>query len=101
MDHICEWYSSRFGIFEYFIEWLLRGEIRYNDKIDLILPRRMRLGDVVGLGLRPHRGRDSVSPLFTLLIWGSIPIEREFCTSSKIESICEATKPFAPVRRTC
>ena len=29
------WYSSRFGIFEYFIEWLLRGEIRYNDKIDM------------------------------------------------------------------
>lgn len=64
----------------------------------------MRVDDVVGLGLGSHSGSDSVSTLCTLLtrvLSQSQTGGRNSCTLSKIDSICEATKPFAPVSRTC
>lgn len=52
-----------FCVLEKIIKRLRGSEIRHDGKFHAALPRRVSPEDIVGLLLRPNRGRDGISAL--------------------------------------
>lgn len=104
MDHIVE--AARRTL-EEIIEGFRRGKVGDNCEIDLVFPFGMRPKDLVRLVLRPHCRSDSIARLSNIQHLcpprGESPKGRGEIrqrTSMRIESIWDATKPLAPVKRT-